>query len=250
MKADVSILFAKLAAHFKTLRALIERPTARYFDPNIVLPVLKKCGELQDELRGQLPELYSDLQSREIPAASRTNDYEGRGYVERGYIEDVVRDLDYVFEVRAGSQLAVVSAPAIPRRVFLSHGRASDWREVQPFIERDLGLNTLELAQEPNRGRSVLQKLVEESDRCGYAVIVMTGDDDFGAGSPRARENVMHEIGFFQGKYGLSKVALLHEEGTNIPTNIHGLVYIPFPKGLVSAAFGTLQRELKDAFQL
>jgi hypothetical protein len=35
---------------------------------------------------------------------------------------------------------------------------------------------------------------------------------------------------------------------TNIPSNIHGLVYIPFPKGLVSAAFGVLGRELRTAF--
>ena len=76
----------------------------------------------------------------------------------------------------------------------------------------------------------------------------MTGDDDIGIGAPRARENVMHEIGFFQGKYGLANVCLLHEEGTNIPSNIHGLVYIPFPKDLVSAAFGVLGRELRAAF--
>ncbi len=81
------------------------------------------------------------------------------------------------------------------------------------------------------------------------AVIVMTGDDDIGAGAPRARENVMHEIGFFQGKYGLERVCLLYEEGTNIPSNIHGLVYIPFPKGYINATFGALQRELQAAFQ-
>lgn len=78
----------------------------------------------------------------------------------------------------------------------------------------------------------------------------MTGDDDLGIGAPRARENVMHEIRFFQAKYGLANVCLLHEEGTKIPSNIHGLVYIPFPKDLVSATFGVLGRELRAAFQI
>jgi predicted nucleotide-binding protein len=59
----------------------------------------------------------------------------------------------------------------------------------------------------------------------------------------------MHEIGYFQGKYGLRDICLLYEEGTNIPSNIHGLVYIPFPKGLVRATFGALARELKAAFR-
>jgi len=75
----------------------------------------------------------------------------------------------------------------------------------------------------------------------------MTGDDEVKLGAPRARENVLHEIGFFQGKYGLENVCLLYEEGTSIPSNIHGLVYIPFPKALVKASFGVLARELKAA---
>jgi predicted nucleotide-binding protein len=197
-----------------------------------------------------VPELYADFPIRGLPDASGTSDYEGRGYIERTALEDFIRDLNYVFEVRSGSQTAMRNSALPPRRVFISHGLAADWQEVQPFIERDLGISTLELAQEPNRGRTVLQKLTEEGDRCSYAVIVMTGDDVVGADAPRARENVMHEIGFFQGKYGLHRVSLLHEEGTSIPSNIHGLVYIPFPKALVSASFGTLQRELKDAFNL
>jgi predicted nucleotide-binding protein len=73
----------------------------------------------------------------------------------------------------------------------------------------------------------------------------MTGDDILENGEIRARENVLHEIGFFQGKLGLDKIVLLHEEAVNIPSNIHGLVYIPFPKDMVEATYGALQRELK-----
>ena len=76
----------------------------------------------------------------------------------------------------------------------------------------------------------------------------MTGDDTTEDGLRRARENVMHEVGYFQAKFGLANVCLLHEEGVSIPSNIHGLVYIPFPTGLVSAAFGALARELGVAF--
>lgn len=144
-------------------------------------------------------------------------------------------------------------SPRVPsereRRIFITHGHAPDWREVQAHIEKDLGIPTLELAQEPNRGRTILQKLSEESDRCCYALIIMTGEDKTQEGQLRARENVIHEIGYFQGKFGLANACLLHEEGANIPSNIHGLVYIPFPPGMVSAAFGALTRELRAAFK-
>ena len=132
-----------------------------------------------------------------------------------------------------------------PRRVFLSHGRNEQWRRVQEYIEKTIELPTLELAQEANKGRTIFQKLIDESDNCAYAVIIMTGDDSTVDEQIRARENVVHEIGYFQGKYGSSKVCLLHEEGVNIPTNIQGIAYIPFPKEGIEAALGGLTRELK-----
>ena len=192
--------------------------------------------------------LYSDLPERAWPDPDK--DY----CFSRIQFEPLVRDMAYIFEVKANSELTVEigtqqsTCEERPLRVFISHGKAPDWREVQDYVEKDLNVPTLELAQEPSKGRTVLQKLNEESNKCSFAVVVMTGDDNLGAGAPRARENVMHEIGFFQAKYGLANVCLLHEEGTNIPSNIHGLVYVPFPKGLVGATFGVLGRELRAAF--
>ena len=166
----------------------------------------------------------------------------------RSQLETLLRTIDQIFEVRANSELAIPESESPSPRVFISHGGASDWHEVQAYIERDIKIPTLELAQEPNLGRTVLQKLEQEAAGCTSAVIVMTGEDKDAEGNLRARENVLHEIGFFQGKYGLSAVCLLHEEGTNIPSNIHGLVYIPFPKGCVEATFGALTRELNSFY--
>jgi predicted nucleotide-binding protein len=239
---------AKLAAVRKLLGEWLADPRSRYFDPPIIAEYYHQVSRQTQNLRAALPEMFGDLPSRPYPQSSRTTDYEGRGYVERAYLEMLRRDIDYIFEVLANSRTAEASPAVRPQRVFISHGRSEEWREVQAHIERDLKIPSLELAQEPNRGRTVLQKLTEESDRCSYAVVVMTGDDEVPGDSPRARQNVLHEIGFFQGKFGLPSICLLYEEGTEIPSNIHGLVYIPFPKGLVSASFGALDRELQSSF--
>lgn len=135
-------------------------------------------------------------------------------------------------------------------RIFLSHGRSEEWRSVQSFIEKDLDLKTMELSQQVNAGRVVIQKLHEESAGCDYAVIIMTGDDAVSDGEKRARENVMHEIGFFQGKFGLNAIVLLHEEGVNIPSNLSGIVYISFPSKCIKASFSELQRELRAFYGL
>lgn len=135
-----------------------------------------------------------------------------------------------------------------PRKVFVSHGRNEVWRELQHYLMNDQEIDTLELSQQPNRGRTVINKLNEVSEQCSFAVIVMTGDNLDIDGKPYARENVMHEIGFFQGKYGLDRVCILYETGTNIPSNLSGVVYVEFPKGIIKASFPELLREIKAAF--
>lgn len=234
-----AIIFAKLAALYKEVDN--RRGHVPYDE---IFDYVTRYRRLRDEIIAALPPLYSDLPKRTHPASPTGAQAE--------HFVQLVRDLQYIFEVRANSELTqderAFSEEKRPQRVFISHGRSPDWREVQSYLEKDLGIDTLELAQAPNLGRTVLQKLNDESEKCSFSVVVMTGDDQVDLGPPRARENVLHEIGFFQGKFGLENVCLLYEEGTNIPSNIHGLVYIPFPKGLVSAGFSVLARELEAAF--
>jgi predicted nucleotide-binding protein len=247
---------AKVAGLQSAVRMHIAAPPAQphrvplYFDPAAVIEYFEAYEKQATVLRDALPNLFGDLPVRGLPRASGTGDNDGRGYIERSQLERLLRDIEYLFEVRSHSELSVpASGDPREQRVFISHGQTLDWREVQIFIEKDLGIETLELAQEPNFGRTVLQKLAEESARCSYAIIVMTGEDTMADGQVRARENVIHEIGYFQGKFGLSSICLLHEEGVNTPSNIHGLVYIPFPPGIVRASFSALARELRAAWR-
>jgi predicted nucleotide-binding protein len=66
-------------------------------------------------------------------------------------------------------------------------------------------------------------------------------------GKIRARENVVHEAGLFQGRLGFKKAIILLEEGCEEFSNIHGLGQIRFPKATISAKFeeirGVLERE-------
>jgi predicted nucleotide-binding protein len=199
-------------------------------------------------LKKLLPDLYGDFQPIKTEPETEMAPPEPKRF-SRAQAEGLVRDVDQVFEIRANSVLGQPKQEA-PRRAFITHGRSNDWRVVQPFIEKDVGLETLELAQEPNLGRTIIEKLEDNAARCDSAVIVMTGDDVANGNESRVRENVMHEIGFFQGRYGRQAVILLHEEGVNTPTNLGGIVYIPFPKGSIEAGFHVLERELKAIYKL
>jgi predicted nucleotide-binding protein len=143
----------------------------------------------------------------------------------------------------------IMALTPLPRRVFITHGHSPAWREVADFIEKEANpkLPILELASRPNKGRTIIEKLEEEAGHCSYAVVVMTGDD-LAEDEVRARENVIHEVGYFQGRYGRSRVCLLHQDDVNIPTNLSGVVYCGFPKDRITAAFIELQRDLQAAF--
>ena len=62
------------------------------------------------------------------------------------------------------------------------------------------------------------------------AICLFTADDlakrkDGSIESPRARQNVVFETGFFMGRLGRSRVAILADSGIEMPSDLSGVVY-------------------------
>jgi len=259
--SDLSDILAKLSGIRKALVATMNENisgkrsaglilTRSHFSPDLVRHYFTKSANYIERLRRISPNLYADFQAIVTePEYKKPNDQHEQLHFSRAQTERLVRDIDQVFEIRANSELKRPN-DSRPECVFITHGRSNDWRAVQQFIEKDVGLHTIELAQEANLGRTIIEKLCDSADRCDSAVIVMTGDDIVNEGELRVRENVMHEIGFFQGRYGRNRVILLHEDGIITPTNLAGIAYIPFPKGNIEADFHVVQRELNAIYMM
>lgn len=79
-------------------------------------------------------------------------------------------------------------------------------------------------------------------DASAMAFLILTGEDEQAGGRVHARQNVVHEVGLFQGRYGFNRAIILLEEGCESFSNLDGLVYIPFPKDRISAAFEEIRR--------
>jgi predicted nucleotide-binding protein len=134
-------------------------------------------------------------------------------------------------------------------KVFVVHGRDNDTKnEVARFLSK-IGLEEIILHERPNKGRHLLTKFQEEADGAGFAVVLITPDDQGGlAGEPprgRARQNVVFELGFFIGKLGPSNVAALVKGDVEKPSDFDGVGYIPLDAA--GAWKGLLARELKAA---
>ena len=131
------------------------------------------------------------------------------------------------------------------KKIFIGHGHSSIWRELKDFLENKLGLPCEEFNSISTAGRSTKERLAEMLDVCCMAFLIMTGEDEQPDGKLRARSNVIHEVGLFQGKLGFERAIILLEEGCEDFSNIHGITHIPFPKRNMRAAFEDIRDVLK-----
>jgi predicted nucleotide-binding protein len=129
--------------------------------------------------------------------------------------------------------------------IFIGHGHSMVWRELKDFIEDRLQLPVDEFNSVPIAGITTTARLSELLDAAAFAFLVMTAEDEQTDGRMRARENVVHEVGLFQGRLGFSRAIVLLEEGCQEFSNIHGLGQLRFPKGNIGAKFENIRAVLE-----
>ena len=116
-------------------------------------------------------------------------------------------------------------------RVFVVHGHDTAKREaVARYVEK-LGFEAIVLAEQPNAGRTIIEKF-EDYSNVAFAIILMTPDDRGSAkgakAGPRARQNVILELGFFIGALGRNRVAALVVGPLEKPSDVDGVLYTPW----------------------
>jgi len=162
------------------------------------------------------------------------------------WLQDELADTQ---EQVTSSGATAVPALVLSRKVFIVHGHDSSVREaVARFIER-IGFQAIILHEQANQGRTIIEKVEAHGD-VGFAVVLLTPDDvGCKAGDttkPRARQNVLLELGYFIGRLGRANVCALATSDTmELPTDFAGVVWEPFDAaGGWKSAIG---RELKAA---
>ena len=129
-------------------------------------------------------------------------------------------------EIRNNAQITT-------NEIFIVHGRDEGAKNmVARFLER-LALQPVILAENPAKGRTIIEKF-EHHAQVGYAIVLLTPDDtgslqgDENDLKPRARQNVIFELGFFIGHLGRKHVCALTKGDVEIPSDYAGIEYIPF----------------------
>jgi predicted nucleotide-binding protein len=120
---------------------------------------------------------------------------------------------------------------ALTRDVFIVHGHDEAAKlQVARFLER-LDLKPIILHEQANYGSSTIIEKLERHSGVAFAVVLLT-PDDMGAAKdnpqalkPRARQNVILELGYFLAKLGRNKVCPLYKEGVELPSDFSGVTY-------------------------
>lgn len=148
------------------------------------------------------------------------------------HLESILNRLELIPEAISSPSLKTINNKETSNKVFLVHGHDDAAREtVARFLEK-FDLEVIILRDEPDKGRTIIEKIEDYSD-VGFAVVLLTPDDKGTSISKeeynsRARQNVIFEWGYFIGKLGRDRVSALYKEGIEMPSDYSGVLYIQF----------------------
>lgn len=145
------------------------------------------------------------------------------------------RDFRIYVEQNAQQSTSSLVEPTDFGRVFIVHGHDEASRETVARFIVSIGLEPVILHEQANRGMTIIEKLIANGN-VGYAIVLLT-PDDLGRSiaedddNPRARQNVILELGYFLGRLGRERVMALLKGSVEIPSDYMGVLYEPYDDG-------------------
>jgi sugar/nucleoside kinase (ribokinase family) len=133
-----------------------------------------------------------------------------------------------------------------PKGVFIAHGANPEWLAVRRFIEERFELPVHSFESSSWGGRQITEALSDYLERCGFAICVLTPEDLSGDGRHLARQNVIHEVGLFQGRHGFDRVLVLAEDGCEFVPRTAKPYTIFFPHNGIDRTFYRLSEMIRS----
>jgi len=143
-------------------------------------------------------------------------------------------------------------------QIFIVHGRdLAAALELKNFIQNSLQLGVpVILSEQPSKGKTVIEKFEEYASTINRAFVLLTPDDvgksrDENILLSRARQNVLFEVGYFVAALGRTqgRVILLQKGKVEIPSDLHGVVYIDISNGIMAAG-EEIRREIQEFLEM
>jgi predicted nucleotide-binding protein len=176
---------------------------------------------------GMIPEHVSDLYVANSSGAPITD------------VKKLAAQIDGI--VRDNRDLEVALSDLRPR-VFIGHGHSEDWKKVAQFVETQLDFTVDEYHKTSPLGYTVTARLEQMLAASSLAIIVMSAEDEQQDQTVRARQNVVHEIGLFQGRLGFEKVIVLRHKDCESFSNVSGINEVQYDADNWDEVFEKIRR--------
>lgn len=151
------------------------------------------------------------------------------------YSKDVTGDFLNPQVKRLKDSIDSTSTDGTSKNVFIVHGHNTNMIEKVELLLTKLGYNPIVLFKEADKGKTIIEKIEENSDKVCFAIVLYSKCDiGYPAGKEddkkyRARQNVVFEHGYMMAKLGREKVcALLEDSSIERPGDIDGIIYVTF----------------------
>jgi predicted nucleotide-binding protein len=153
-------------------------------------------------------------------------------------IDTLLEESD-LFDIQVTAQNAGAKNGVLSNEVFVVHGHDENMKQTVARALGKLDLSPIILHEKPNQGKTIIEKF-QEFANVSFAIVLISGDDmgysakaDPTSARPRARQNVILELGYFLGLLGRDRVVVLFREAENLemPSDYDGVVFVPFDQG-------------------
>lgn len=167
----------------------------------------------------------------------------------QGQSRSEIESIFSIFEASREACRIPVSKRIVPAPIiFIGHGRNEQWKELKDHLQEKHGYKMEAYETGARAGHTIRDILEDMITKSSFAVLVLTAEDEQSNGEYRARQNVIHEAGLFQGRLGFPRAIMLIEEGVESFSNVHGIQYIEFSKGNIKETYGEVLATLRREF--
>lgn len=148
--------------------------------------------------------------------------------------------IDSLFNIFDSNKHNIININRSPKKftIFIGHGGNNQWRDLKEHLveKHQYDIDHYEIGA--SEGYTIKDILSSKLKFASMALLVFTGENKDNQDLLHPRENVIHELGLFQGRLGFSKAIILLENGVEEFSNIHGIQQLRFSKDNIKEVFG------------
>ena len=150
----------------------------------------------------------------------------------------IIESILSIFSDADASEKTVLSEEISKKNlnIFIGHGRSPQWEKIKNHLQDKHGISVVAYETGARSGHTIRDILDSMAGETSLAMLVLTGEDKTESGI-RARQNVIHECGLFQGRLGFDRAIMVVEQGVELASNFDGIQQIRFKRGHISEVF-------------